>query len=614
MSKDFEETVELLEEAARRGAPLDAWVEDPEAVLRLARKAGPLFDRTLESIAHAMPPPSPIALPELIAAAALDARGAVVASDTRFDAWFGQDAVDPALAASVATRRSVSLERTIAADGAPTSIAYAASSRALNWALPPEVKAAVQNGAASVAVVAVCPSRAGPVLARAAAAYGLTLAEARLVAALVPAGGLTAAARAVGVRDSTARRTLADAMRKVGVRKQAALVSRVATTALGYWPTSASNPALLIDAFGLSDRQARIALAIARGLPRRDAGRLAGASDSVTKDEIDRIYQITGVSSAQMLSRLVTETMALGILTQVSNGELAPASEEAEPLRLIPRPTGGMIAVSDYGPADGRPVCVLHSSSTTRHVSRSFVWALQRAGFRPLSIDRPGFGVSDLMHGSEDPFEAAARDMATVCENLNLERIDIVARGGVYTALVFAREHADRVGVVVALNPDTPVEGAQTRPGMLTAITDAIVLHPDRATFLARIIMGEATSARVARLLRQALKSSPPDLTAFEDEAAVHDYQRAVRHFAAGRVEGFIAEQKALAKPTVNARGVRSDNWRMLFGAHDPLHASDHAEKHWRRLMPDARFRRLNDGGRFLFLSHPTEIVSALAR
>src|SRR5690606_4440989 len=154
----------------------------------------------------------------------------------------------------------------------------------------------------------------------------------------------------------------------------------------------------------------------------------------------------------------------------------------------------------------------------------------------------------------------------------------------------------------------------QTRPGMLTAITDAIVLHPDRATFLARIIMGEATSARVARLLRQALKSSPPDLTAFEDEAAVHDYQRAVRHFAAGRVEGFIAEQKALAKPTVNARGVRSDNWRMLFGAHDPLHASDHAEKHWRRLMPDARFRRLNDGGRFLFLSHPTEIVSALAR
>ncbi|MFN3465744.1 MAG: hypothetical protein ACK4X1_16885 [Terricaulis sp.] len=121
MSKDFEETVELLEEAARRGAPLDAWVEDPEAVLRLARKAGPLFDRSLESIAHAMPPPSPIALPELIAAAALDARGAVVASDTRFDAWFGQDAVDPALAASVAARRSVSLERTIAADGAPTS-------------------------------------------------------------------------------------------------------------------------------------------------------------------------------------------------------------------------------------------------------------------------------------------------------------------------------------------------------------------------------------------------------------------------------------------------------------------------------------------------------------
>lgn len=612
MSENFNETVERLEEAAKRGTPLDAWVEDPEAVLRLARKAGPLFDRTLESIADAMPPPSPIALPELIATAALDASGAIVASDERFDAWFGPDAVDVALAANVATRRSASLERTVAKDGAPAAIAYAAGAQALSWALPAEVKAPIERGAARVAVVAVCPSRATPVLSRAAAAYGLTPAEARLVAALVQAGGLTAAARDLGVRDSTARRTLADAMRKVGVRKQAALVSRVATTALGYWPRSASNPALLIDAFGLSDRQARIALGIARGLPRRDAGRIAGASESVTKDEVDRIYQTTGVSSAQMLSRLVTETMALGILTQVTNGELAPAWEEAEPLRLIPRPSGGMIAVSDYGPVGARPVCVLHSSSTTRHVSRSFVRSLQSAGFRPFAVDRPGFGVTDMIRDVNDPFEAGACDLLVVCDALGFEHIDLVARGGVYSALAFARDNPERVGLVVALNPDTPVESPTERPGMLAAIADAIVLHPDRVAFLARIVTGEANPVRVARLLRQAMRTSPPDLAAFEDESAVHDYQRAVRHFAAGRVEGFIAEQHAFARPATGPAPLSSTNWRILFGVHDPLHAYDHAEKHWRTLMPEARFALIPDGGRFLFLTHAAAIIAAL--
>lgn len=612
MDNDFDDTITRLEAAARRGTPLDAWIEDPEAVLRLARQAAPLFDRTLESIAETMPPASPIALPELIATAALNAEGQVVASDERFQAWFGQDAVDAAVAANAASKRTASLERTVASDGAPAAIAYAAGDQVLSWALPVEVKGALEHGSASVVVAAVCPSRATQVLSRTAAAYGMTPAEARLVAALVRAGGLSEAARDLGVRDSTARRTLADAMQKVGVRRQAALVSRVATTELGYWPKGASNPALLIDAFGLSARQARIALAIARGLPRKEAGRLAGASESVTKDEVDRIYQSTGVSSAQMLSRLVTETMALGLLTQVSNGELAPASEEAEPLRLIPRPTAGMIAVSDYGPAHGRPVFVLHSSSTTRHVSRSFRRTLQSAGYRPIAVDRPGFGVTDMTHEGGDPFEAAARDMAVVCDSLRLGQVDIFARGGVYAALAFARDNPIRTGTVVAINPDPPVVNAQQRPGMLAAIADTIVLDPDRVAFLARIVMGEANSARVARLLRQALKTSPPDLRAFEDEAAVNDYQRAVRHFAAGIVDGFIAEQRAFARPVASAAPPRSENWRLLFGAFDPLHASEHSEHHWRTLMPDARCARVPDGGRFLFLTHANQIVSAL--
>jgi pimeloyl-ACP methyl ester carboxylesterase/DNA-binding CsgD family transcriptional regulator len=610
MSDEFDQTVARLERAARRGVPLEAWAEDPDAIVRLARHAGPLFGKALESVAEALPPPGPIALPDLIAAAALDADGLVIVADERFHAWFGDNAIDADIARRVAAKRDSVIGRSLARDGAPVAMAYGEASHARTWALPAPVRDALVRNRARVAVVAVCPSRAGEVLARAAAAYGLTPAEARLVTALVQTGDLSAAAEALGVLISTARSTLADVMRKLDVRRQSALISRVATTALGYWPRGASDPALLIDAFGLSERQARIALGVARGLSRKDAGAAAGASESVTKDELERIFEFTGVSSAQMLSRLVTETMALGMLAQVSNGELAPPRDAVEPLRLVPRPSGGMIAVSDYGPRSGRPVCILHSSATTRHASRSFVRALQNAGWRPLAIDRPGFGLSDPAPTPADPFETAGADMAVVCDALDIETLDIVARGGVYAAMAFAGLAPGRVGAVVALNPDTPaVQGA--RPGIIGAMTDAIMLHPDRLALLARIIAGEATSARVARLLRQALVHSPPDLAAFDDLEAIADYQRAVRHFAAGRVDGLIAEQKALVEQPERAPAL-GQRWRVLFGAHDPLHRLEYAEAHWRRMLPDAAFARIEDGGRFLYLTHPQAVIAAL--
>lgn len=611
MSEDFDETVRRMERAAQAGAPLDAWFEDPDAVTRLARQAGPLFGRVLENLAGEMPAPGPIAPPELIGAAVVRADGRVVLSDTRFDAWLGPDAVDAAIVARVAAARGSMISVGAARDGAPVAMAYGDASHVLAWTLPEDVKRALAEGRGKVGVVAVCPSRAGEVLARASAAYGLTAAQARLAAALVQTGDIDAAARALGVQTSTARRTLVDVMRALGVRKQSALISRIATTALGYWPHSASDPALLIDAFGLSTRQANIALGLARGLSRKDAGRAAGVSEAVAKDEIERIYQSLGVGSMQMLSRLVTETMALGVLAQVSNGELAPTHEDAEPLRLIPRPAGGMIAISDYGPASGAPVLVLHSSSTTRHASRSFVRGLQEAGYRPIAIDRPGFGMTDMTSAEGDPFAAAADDMVVVCEALGLARVDLMARGGAYAAHAFAQRRPDMTGMVVCLNPDAATL-RDDRPGMLGAITGAILLHPDRLAYFARILTGEATAARVARLLRQVLRSSPPDLAAFDDPAAVADYQRAVRHFATGHVAGFIAEQRALANAQVRGPLAHSDNWRILIGAHDPLHTTEEALAHWRVSAPSARFQTIKAGGRFLFLTHLPAVIDAL--
>ncbi|MGE0595161.1 MAG: alpha/beta fold hydrolase [Hyphomonadaceae bacterium] len=601
-----------LLEAARRGQPLDAWAADPDAMARLVRS--PDFGAILEAVAAETPPPSPTAPPDQVAAAAVDGDGAIVVADERFRAWLGDEGHEAAVAASVASRRGSLVRAGVARDGAPIALAYGAAAVALGWTLPDEVRRALQQHRAAAAILAVCPSRATDALLRAAAAYGLTPAEARLAGALTQHGNLATAAKALGVREATARRTLADVLRKVGVNRQAALIERITRLALGYWPRGGSDPALLTDAFGLSPRQAKLAQSIATGRPRAEAARAAAVSDAVAKDEIERIYELTGVSSAAALSRLLAETSALGVLARVSNGALAPSSEDAEPLRFAPRHDGSLIAYSDYGPRGGRPVCVLHSSSTTRHVSRTFVRHLQDAGFRPFAIDRPGFGMTDTAPADYpgDAFEAAARDMRFVFDALRVERADIVARGGGHAAYAFARDNDARVGAVVCLNPDALRRTEDTGAGMLGALSSALLLHQHRLSYLARIIIGEASPARVSHLLRQALQGSAPDLAALEQPGAIADYQRAVRHFAAGRVEGFIAEQRALATPREEMPLARSINWRVFYGVHDPLCDAETSPQRWQARLPGAGFERFADGGRFLFLTHPGAIISAL--
>ena len=89
---------------------------------------------------------------------------------------------------------------------------------------------------------------------------------------------------------------------------------------------------------------------------------------------------------------------------------------------------GRIIGYSDFGPAGGRPVLILHSTITSRPPPTRLVAALRRAGFRPIAIDRPGFGDS-AMASADDPYTPASHDAAAVCAALGFERIDVIARG-----------------------------------------------------------------------------------------------------------------------------------------------------------------------------------------
>jgi pimeloyl-ACP methyl ester carboxylesterase/DNA-binding CsgD family transcriptional regulator len=574
---------------------VDAWIANP------GRAAAYDFSETISETQ-----PWPLLARSMIAVAIIGANGARLWCDAHFNEWAPDDAIDPAIVA--ATRSSGVARSTAASDanGQPLVLIYLP---AIDGAAFLEAR---RIEAGQIVVVALSLAHNADILLTAARAHGMTEREARIAAALVRHGTLPRAAGACGMSYASARDAIAACLRKAGAARQSELVSLL-TQQAGYLPTDRDGAArALRDIFGLSPREAELALLLSEGHTRSEAAAAAGLSDSVAKDAFERVFIALGVSSAPQVSRVAAEAFAASLLPQTPANIVWSGAVHGEPLRLIARTDGGRIAVSDFGPPTGKPVLIVHSSATTRHPARSLVRALQTAGYRPLAMDRPGFGLSDMRDDDPDPFKTAAHDMKRLCDVFGIARLDIIARGGAHAALAFAHLYPETCGRIVALNPDTIIDAKSKREGVLGAAKHAVWRRPHFIENFARIISAQATPKRVTQLIRASMRSSPPDLAVFEDARELADYHRAVMLFATGRLSGFIAEQRAYAEG-IDAPPLKdASNWTVLLGAHDPLHHADDMLAYWRLRLPGAQFETLADAGRFLHLSHPQSVIAAL--
>jgi pimeloyl-ACP methyl ester carboxylesterase/DNA-binding CsgD family transcriptional regulator len=549
--------------------------------------------------------PRPVLDADALALAVLDGDARVLWSDERFEHWLGAAPIERDKRSSVVRSEN----------GPPVLLVQTPAANVQNWPLPDEAHAALTHRNARTLAMAVSTARAQRPLMAAARAYGLTQSEARLAEALLATANLRRAAELAGLSYESARQALKAALRKTGAARQPALIALLSQKAASFRLDRDQAQAVLMDALGLRARDARLALLVSDGLTRGEAAKTAHISESVAKDAFERIFTQLGVSSAAELSRVVLEALAGSLVAEASGGELLLCAADHDPLRFIARPVNaGFIAISDFGPTSAAPLIILHSSSTTRHPSRKLVRALQADGWRPIAIDRPGFGLSDPAPTTDAcPFEDAARDMDHVCAALGFASVALIARGGAHAALAFARLYPERAREpIVLLNPDPTIDDRAKRVGILGAVKDAFFGHPQRLSYLARIVGAQATPERVRQLIRATLGTSQPDMLAFEDPEAVADYQRAVMMFATGRVEGFIREQRAYVCGINDPPLTDASNWTVLLGAHDPLHHAPDMANYWAQRLPKARFDTIADAGRFLHLTHTTRVVAAL--
>ncbi|MBI1405930.1 MAG: alpha/beta fold hydrolase [Caulobacter sp.] len=592
--------------------PLTPWLEAPGEVASEIRSGSRAYDDTFSKriVGYGYLKPDRLGL------ALLARDGAVVFANARFEASVGPALLDKAAmdAALAGDRVVISRSEPASATGAPVTMAYGPSALARGWALPEDCRQQLARTPCAVVVLAIAGAETLESLSDACDSFGLTAGETRVVIGLIGTGNLRDAAQKAGVGYATARKAVFEAMRRMGVTRQTAMVERLLKLSLGVWPVGREGDAVLSDTWGLTARQGALAYRISVGMTRTEAARATGVSDAVAKKELAAVFATLGVNSMAALSRFVVEARALAMLTDVIAGGLRQGDEVIEPLRVLPRPDGSFVGFSDYGPRSGKPVLVLHSSSSTRPAPRRLVRALHAARFRPIAIDRPGFGMTDPGPAADhpDPFEAACPDIERVLDALKISRIDVIARGGAQVALAMAASVPERIGRVILLNPDPPTRPDEQRRGPIRAVKELFFRRPELIERFANTMAAHISEDRARQVIARLIEGSEVDTAAMADPLNYADFYRGIRMFLMGRAVGYVREQIAMTRSDPPPLKDASD-WRVFIGAADPLHDHRQVDAYWRGLLPGARFETLADGGRFIAMTHADRIVSSLS-
>ncbi|MBI1401676.1 MAG: alpha/beta fold hydrolase [Porphyrobacter sp.] len=445
------------------------------------------------------------------------------------------------------------------------------------------------------------------------AAFGLGDAITRLVVALYDTGDVKLAADRAGITFHTAREYLKKARSAIWAPNLQQLVTWAAIGALPVDPERETDD-IFAFLFSLTQRQRRIAAMIADGASRSEAARHLAISEASVKKELSAIYAATGVRSATGLARLSAELRCLAIAT----GEAPKAEPFPPPFSreiMIAAAGGRRIAMDDYGPIQAEPVLVFHNTLNCRGCDRALVDALQNAGYRPISPDRPGYG--DTSPAPRDCSGAAfldlcADDVKAICDHLGRERIKVIAHGPVHVVLAVMRRYPALLERAVIDAPE-PDSASETRAqGMMAGLKRQFARRPKAVEAMARILFTLASLDRVAAFMDTWTASSPADRRVMRDPALLMDFYRKLLPFRRGQLDGLVREQVLQATMGRPARVTGASHLALMIGATDFMHDAAANAAYWRGVLPDAQLTVIADAGRFVSYSHPERVVAAL--
>lgn len=490
-----------------------------------------------------------------------------------------------------------------------TRLVFVASADSLgSWSIP----VAWREAARKAALVVIIPLfRSKHTLRYACDSLGLSPAQARVLVATVTHGSIREGSLRAGVSYQRARALVSQALSMTGDHNLTALVRRLVSVSLGLIPNSLNFSSLVKDIWGLNERQVSLMGLVAAGVDRQQAATVLGMSHATAKKEMTMIYETLGIKTSVDLSVVMSEHIMLSLLQGSTIGVREFADLHTEPLTFLRREDGSRIAISDYGPSGGLPVIYIHSSMTSRPTPKRLRLALAKRGFRVISVDRPGYGLSDSVAGH--PFRAAAADLEAVRYGLGLDQPLAIARGGAQVLLELARMNPAALRAAMVINPDPRTPYSAARHGPIGAFKELFLSSPAVISLTAKIFSSRLNKADLGEWLLKSVRGSAMDEHVANQEDVRADYWRMVRSFATGAISGYIAEQTELARHGDEPLTQDSWRWRFIIGSQDTLHDPLEARAYWQSRVPAACFDLVEDGGRLLAFSHADYLAEQLA-
>ncbi len=447
-----------------------------------------------------------------------------------------------------------------------------------------------------------------------AASFGLSGLQQRVVCAVVQSGSGRTAAENLKLSYATVREALALAARNVGAQNLPALVRRVMEGSFGIMPNHFGNAEELAEWLPLSERQCQICELISEGINREATASAMRLSAAVIKKELAQIYTVLDVDSAAGLARIWSEAQALRFLARATDGPMGFYDPSIEPTRYLLRSNDQqVIAWSDYGPASGKPVLVVHSNWTCRSVPRMMVVRLQAAGWRPIAIDRPGFGKTHPGSMSiSNPFEQAVTDTAAVLDRLKIAKVAVITRRAGQFTTVLKQALGDRIGPIILTSPSSPTSKRGRRRGVVGVIKEAFYRSPQLISTYFRVVTPQLSLKRMEKLTRDICKESPPDEQLCDDPQFIFDRFRAIRPFSTGNLEGAVIEEMQISQNLFQFEPLVTGSVLIVHGLHDNHYSLQETIDYWSNKWPDSEILPVEDGGQFLTSSHPELLVRLL--
>ncbi len=291
---------------------------------------------------------------------------------------------------------------------------------------------------------------------------------------------------------------------------------------------------------------------------------------------------------------------------------LADLGQDVTDHRLT-RPDGRVVAWTESGVADGRPVLRVPGTPGSRFTVRADRTPWVERGLRMITTERPGYGASTRLEGRA--FVEHSDDLAAILDSLGIESLPVYGASGASPHILdLAFRHPDRVAAATILVGAAPLEPDEAEQMIDLNALEYRLLREGRFDEVWRITseMRDQIMADPLGGFRAAMASSTDaDRAIIEDPAWQRGFVASISEALREGPGGWYDEGLAIDRPWgIDLASIETDItwWHSDGDRNAPLSAARRVVS----ALPNARLNVWSDAGHLTPYRHEPEILDEL--